>query len=240
MSQAAEALKDQEEHSFLANVRYDVFWGKVKLVGYTMKLRPDHMRMIQKEINIKYEEDILSFKYNDKKALLCDDEFGFQDGLHEPQKLLLIGFMYCKFDNELSHMENLWHLINPNFKSKVSLRVLKATLEDLLYIAIDQRLKQLAHDEDSDPEFRRYLEQCEGVKPAFIARLMQDLSDGDAGTTHVTKGKFDQVFIPAFTRPSNLRQYMLHKTSQPEAASVDEKVIMDEQSFAAEKPNATE
>lgn len=45
--------------------------------------------------------------------------------------------MYCKFDNELSHMENLWHLINPNFKSKVSLRVLKATLEDLLYIAID-------------------------------------------------------------------------------------------------------
>ena len=42
-----------------------------------MKLRPDHMRMIQKDINIDYEEDILSYKYNAKKALLCDDEFGF-------------------------------------------------------------------------------------------------------------------------------------------------------------------
>ena len=34
-------------------------------------------------------------------------------------------------------MDNLWHLINPNFKAKVSLRVLQATLDDLLYIAID-------------------------------------------------------------------------------------------------------
>lgn len=60
--------------------------------------------------------------------------------------------MYCKFDDELAHMENLWHLINPNFKSKVSLRVLKATLEDLLYIAVDQRLKILNRDDDADVE----------------------------------------------------------------------------------------
>ena len=77
MSSAAAAIKDQEDNSFLSNVRYDIFWGKVKLVGYTMKLRPDHMRMIQKDINIDYEKDILSYKYNAKKALLCDDEFGF-------------------------------------------------------------------------------------------------------------------------------------------------------------------
>lgn len=152
MSAPAYAIKEQEDESFLSEVRYDVFWGKVKLVGYTMKLRPDHMRMIEKDINIDYEEDILAFKHNEKKALLCDEDFGFQDGLHEPQKLLLTGFMYCKFDDELAHMENLWHLINPNFKSKVSLRVLKATLEDLLYIAVDQRLKILNRDDDADVE----------------------------------------------------------------------------------------
>ena len=130
-------------------------------------------------------------------------------------------------------MENLWHLINPNFKSKVSLRVLKATLEDLLYIAINQRIKQLSRDEDSDPELTRYLESCENAKDKFIERLMKDLSDGDPGTTHVTKGKFDQVFIPAFTRPSNLRQYLLHKTQLPEPAPNSEgQVIMDNESFA--------
>ena len=46
MSAPAYAIKEQEDESFLSEVRYDVFWGKVKLVGYTMKLRPDHMRMI--------------------------------------------------------------------------------------------------------------------------------------------------------------------------------------------------
>lgn len=52
LSPAAFALREQEESSFLTNVTYDVFWGKVKLVGYTMKLRPDHMRMIEDDINI--------------------------------------------------------------------------------------------------------------------------------------------------------------------------------------------
>ena len=51
--------------------------------------------------------------------------------------MLLTGFMYCKFSNEMEHMENLWHLINPNFKQRVSLRVIKETLADLLYIAVD-------------------------------------------------------------------------------------------------------
>ena len=52
MSAPAQAIKEDEDNSFLSKVRYDVFWGKVKLVGYTMKLRPDHMRMIQNDINI--------------------------------------------------------------------------------------------------------------------------------------------------------------------------------------------
>ena len=110
-------------------------------------------------------------------------------------------------------MENLWHLINPNFKSKVSLRVLKATLEDLLYIAVDQRLKILMRDDDCDIEQRRYLEQCEANKRTFVERTLHDLQDGDPATTHVTRAKFDQIFIPAFTRPSNLRQFLLHKTA---------------------------
>ena len=46
-------------------------------------------------------------------------------------------------------MENLWHLINPNFKQKVSMRVILATLRDLLYISIDQRLHMLELDENS-------------------------------------------------------------------------------------------
>ena len=84
LSAAAQNLKNQEEGFFLSTVRYDVFWGKVKLVGYTMKLRPEHMKMIAQDINLDYENDILSYKYNDSKGLICDETFGFQAGLHEP------------------------------------------------------------------------------------------------------------------------------------------------------------
>ena len=122
-------LRSQEEQFFLSQVKYDVFWGKVKLAGYTMKLRPEHMRMIAPAIRLDYEKTILSHKYNEEKGVLCDDNFGFENGVHEPQKLLLIGFLYCKFASDAaSHMENLWHLINPNFKKDVSLRVLEQTL----------------------------------------------------------------------------------------------------------------
>ncbi len=97
MKEDALQLKEKEEESFLSKVDYKVYWGQIKLVGYTMQLRPEHMRSIESNINLDYEKDILDYYPNDKKALLCDENFGFKDGLHEPQKLLLIGFMYCYF-----------------------------------------------------------------------------------------------------------------------------------------------
>jgi hypothetical protein len=131
-------LKEQEENTFLSRVKYDVFWGKVKLVGYTMKLRPDHMRLIAEAINLKYDEKIQSYYPSVEKSLLCDPEFGFKDGEHDPHKMLLTGFMYCEFaKNETAHMDNLWHLINPNFKSTVPIQAIRDTIADLLYIAID-------------------------------------------------------------------------------------------------------
>ena len=102
-----------------------------------MQLRPEHMRLIAKAINLNYEEDILAFTSTVPKMMLCDKNFGFKDGLHEPQKMLLIGFLYCKYKSVEDHMENLWHLINPNFRQKVSMRVIKNMLEDLLYVSID-------------------------------------------------------------------------------------------------------
>ena len=149
LSHEGQQLKDEEESFFLNRVPYDVFWGKVKLIGYTMQLRPDHMRLIAPSINLNYEKDIMAHRRTTAKALLCDEGFGFTNGLHDPQKLLLTGFLYCKFSDELSHMDNLWHLINPNFKNKVSLRVIEATLRDLLYVSIDQRIPMVENDQNA-------------------------------------------------------------------------------------------
>ena len=102
-----------------------------------MQLRPEHIKMIAPSLGLDYEKDYLCAENTDAKNLFQDRLFGYHSGLHEPSKLLLLGFMYCKFDTLGEHMENLWHLINPNFKPKVSMKVIRSTLEDLLYIAID-------------------------------------------------------------------------------------------------------
>ena len=109
-----------------------------------MQLRPEHMRLIAPSIGLDYEKDLLCPETTVAKLMFQDKLFGYHSGLHEPSKLLLLGFMYCKYDTVGEHMENLWHLINPNFKPKVSLRVIRSTLEDLLYIAIDQRLTMIS------------------------------------------------------------------------------------------------
>ena len=110
------ALADFEKNIFLSDVLYEDFWGKIKLVGYTMQLRPEHMEMIAPSINLDYENDLHNRSKSFARFLMCDPRFGFKDGLHEPQKLLLIGFLYCHYENEEEHLDNLWHLINPNFK----------------------------------------------------------------------------------------------------------------------------
>lgn len=85
----------------------------------------------------------------------------------------------------------MWHLINPNFKQKVSMKTVNTVLEDLLYISIDQRLKMLEHNQDeSTTGIRIYLEQCESKKANFISKICEECTDGDLGTTHITKAKF--------------------------------------------------
>ena len=116
--------------------------------------------MIAPSINLDYEVDLNNRSKSFARYLLCDPRFGFKDGLHEPQKLLLIGFLYCRYEDELEHLDNLWHLINPNFKQKVSLRVIKNMLEDLLFVSIDQRLRFIELDIDVPSEQKDYLKKC--------------------------------------------------------------------------------
>ena len=75
------------------------------------------------------------------------------------------------------------------------------------------------NDENSTAQQRRYLEQCQSVKQVFISKICLELQgdspEGNGGNS-VDHEQFKKVFIPAFSRPANLRQLVLFKTKNAE------------------------
>lgn len=67
----------------------------------------------------------------------------------------------------------------------------------------------MSDEETATSMMARYLEQCLASKQDFINIVLSKLKDGDEGTTHITKGKFDSVINASFSRPSNLRHLVL-------------------------------
>ena len=132
-------------------------------------------------------------------------------------------------------MDNLWHLINPNFKKEVSLRVVKETLADLLYIAIDQRYTMVSDNENATPQQRDYLRECLNCKDTFIDIIVGELTNGEEGKMYVTKAEFDKVVNAYFARPHNLRLYMMFKLQnrKTEMANVNsnDNMVMREESM---------
>ena len=75
----ATILMEQEREFFLNEVDFNVYWSQVKLVGYTMKLRTEHMKEIGPSINLDYEKEILDNKNRSDptKVVMCDKQFGY-------------------------------------------------------------------------------------------------------------------------------------------------------------------
>ena len=114
----------------------------------------------------------------------------------------------------------LWRQVNPNFHDSVSLRLLKSILDDLLYIAIDQRLKMLVDSFNKrSKHLKDYLKNVLAAKPDFLNIVVDQLSDGDSNRRHVTHSKFTEVITIDFCRMATLRQLVMRKTKEAAMAA---------------------
>ena len=68
---------------------------------------------------------------------MLDLPISYLDGNYKVFELLLIGFLYCKFDNGDMHLKELWDIMNPNLAVHIDVEIIIKTIITLLYICID-------------------------------------------------------------------------------------------------------
>mmetsp|Transcript_14155 Transcript_14155/g.13738 ORF Transcript_14155/g.13738 Transcript_14155/m.13738 type:complete len:96 (+) Transcript_14155:94-381(+) len=86
--------------------------------------------------------------------------------------MLLIGLLYCRFSSLDEQQRELWLLINPRLRDQVKKSEIISVLLDLLYLAIDQRLKIENTKEVKNLEDIAYLEGVLTDKPGAISMVM--------------------------------------------------------------------
>ena len=62
-----------------------------------MRLKPEHIKNMSPMLGIDYETEMHGQGITDAKLMLQDKKFAYDNGIYEPTKLLILGFMYCKF-----------------------------------------------------------------------------------------------------------------------------------------------
>ena len=113
-----------------------------------MDLNEEHLKAIAPEIRLDYEK--MQSDLNKGQALCyLDKKFAYQNGRHNVENLVLIGWLLCKHWDDATQATELWHIINPTLKETIPQRQVVDVVRRLCYIAIDLNLKMLNSLPDS-------------------------------------------------------------------------------------------
>jgi hypothetical protein len=95
----------------LSKVKFHRFRNAIKKYGYKSPLTKDHLRAICDLIDL--DIDKLTTKPTSSTALIYNDpNFTLKDGIYDTHRLLLIGYLYCTYEDVETHISDLWLLIN--------------------------------------------------------------------------------------------------------------------------------
>jgi hypothetical protein len=60
-----------------------------------------------------------------------------KDGQYQVEKLVIMGWLFCRHFDEYSKSKELWHMINPELLPTVKKTKVNEFLKDLIHIAVD-------------------------------------------------------------------------------------------------------
>ena len=91
---------------------------------------------IASEINL----DLNQMQQDDSSVFAItyqDENFAYQSKRYCVDKLVLIGWLLCFHQSKEIQIDELWDIINPNFKEYVDKDYVMKYYEDLIYIAVN-------------------------------------------------------------------------------------------------------
>lgn len=144
MTPAEKAVFNMEKNHPLSQIKFKKFRAAVKKYGHQGPLNENHIKAISDELkNEKVTEFLLAKSTTDKEHLILKEEnFIFDKGTYDTYMLLMIGFLYCDYENQEQHVNDLWLLVNHELNLKVEKGKVEHAVSDLMHIAIDLRFSK--------------------------------------------------------------------------------------------------
>lgn len=134
MSQKERKIIDRELKMHLYTVRYDTFERAVKRYGYTGRLTDTMFLEVQDIIRVSVDD------LKDRNSIThfyFQNNFGFDHGNYDTQKVLLIGFLHCVHLNTEKAGESLWGILNPDIEETVTKEKVREFLETMCHYAVN-------------------------------------------------------------------------------------------------------
>ena len=162
MTPSEKAVYTTEEEHPLAQIKFTKFRAAVKKYGHQGPLKENHIKAISEELkNEKVTQFLLGKSTTDKEHLILKEEnFIFDKGTYDTYMLLMVGFLYCSYENQEQHVSDLWLLVNHELHAKVNKGKVEHAISDLMHIAIDLRLSKLQFNAWGDKPPPYYFLKC--------------------------------------------------------------------------------
>eukprot|EP00347_Sterkiella_histriomuscorum_P000032 403377442 len=141
-----------------------------------------------------------------------DPNFTYSQGEYFPQKLLMIGFLYCQYSDDDTHADDMWLLINPKLDDHISREKVRQFVQDLMHVSVTQRLTafRVHETEVYDDTVEAYLKDCQNQQESAVDRIMSrfDQSSTDRG---IDREQFIDVLGKHFLRTYLIRNFIQGK-----------------------------
>ena len=108
-----------------------------------------------------------------------DKDFSHQEGRHQIEQLVLIGWLLCTHWSDETQARELWHIVNPELREAVDKTAVNKLISSLMYVAVNlnQKLVTAMPQSGEKEKALTYLAKCNKNRKNFANELTEGFGD---------------------------------------------------------------